>query len=156
MGTIEITVKNASKLERTLTEIFGFVVKERSEEQILFQAIDGQSFGEILVKELDGPSEKPGRGSIHHLALRAKDDEELTYWNEQVRKRGFTSSGIVDRYYFKSLYFRESNGILFEIATDGPGFTVDADIATLGEKLDLPTFLEGRREAIENNLEPLD
>ncbi|HWK21872.1 MAG TPA: ring-cleaving dioxygenase [Ureibacillus sp.] len=156
MGTIEITVKNASKLERTLTEIFGFVVKERSEEQILFQAIDGQSFGEILVKELDGPSEKPGRGSIHHIALRAKDDEELTYWNEQVRKRGFTSSGIVDRFYFKSLYFRESNGILFEIATDGPGFTVDADIATLGEKLDLPPFLEGRREEIENNLEPLD
>ena len=156
MGTIEITVKNASKIEKTLTEIFGFIVKERSEEQILLQAIEGQGFGEILVKELDGPSEKPGRGSIHHLALRAKDDEELAYWNDQVKQRGFQSSGIVDRFYFKSLYFRESNGVLFEIATDAPGFTVDADIATLGAKLDLPPFLEERRQEIERNLEPLD
>ena len=156
MGTIEITVKNAGKLEKTLTELFGFVVKERTKEQILFQSIEGQGFGEILVKELDGPSEKPGRGSIHHLALRAKDDEELAYWDEQVKQRGFHSSGIVDRFYFKSLYFRESNGILFEIATDGPGFTVDADVKTLGEKLDLPPFLEERRQEIENRLEPLD
>ncbi|MDI7742337.1 ring-cleaving dioxygenase [Lysinibacillus fusiformis] len=156
MGTIEITVKNTSKLEKTLTEIFGFIIKERSNDQILFQAIEGQGFGEILVKEMDGPSEKPGRGSIHHLALRAKDDKELAYWNEQVKQRGFHSSGIVDRFYFKSLYFRESNGILFEIATDEPGFTVDADIATLGEKLDLPPFLEEQRQEIENNLEPLD
>ncbi len=156
MATIEITVKNASKLEKTLTEIFGFAVKERVDGHILFQAIEGQGFGEILVKELDGPSERPGRGSIHHLALRAKDDVELAYWNEQVKQRGFHSSGIVDRFYFKSLYFRESNGILFEIATDDPGFTVDADIATLGEKLDLPPFLEERRQEIESKLEPLD
>ncbi|PYF08552.1 ring-cleaving dioxygenase [Ureibacillus chungkukjangi] len=156
MGTIEITVKNAGKLVKTLTEIFGFVVRERNEEQILLQSIEGQGFGEILVKELDGPSEKPGRGSIHHLALRAKDDEELAYWDEQVKQRGFHSSGVVDRFYFKSLYFRESNGILFEIATDGPGFTVDADVKTLGEKLDLPPFLEERRQEIENRLEPLD
>ncbi|MFC7686164.1 ring-cleaving dioxygenase [Ureibacillus sp. GCM10028918] len=156
MGTIEITVKSASKLERALTELFGFIVKEHFEEQVLLQAIDGQAFGEILVKELDGPSEKPGRGSIHHLALRAKDNEDLAYWNEQVKMRGFHTSGIVDRFYFKSLYFRESNGILFEIATDDPGFTVDADIKTLGEKLDLPPFLEDRRQEIESNLEPLD
>lgn len=156
MGTIEITVKNAGKLEKTLSEIFQFVVKERSEEYILLQSIEGQGFGEILVKELVGPSEKPGRGSIHHLALRAKDDEQLAYWDEQVKERGFQTSGIVDRFYFKSLYFRESNGILFEIATDAPGFTVDADIETLGEKLDLPPFLEERRVEIENKLEPLD
>lgn len=156
MGTIEITVKNSSKLEKTLTEVLEFVVKERSAEHIVFQSIKGQCFSEILVKEMDGPSERPGRGSIHHLALRAKDDEELAYWNERVKERGFHSSGIVDRYYFKSLYFRESNGILFEIATDAPGFTVDADIETLGEKLDLPPFLEERRIEIERRLEPLD
>ncbi len=156
MGTIEITVKNSSKLERTLTEIFQFVVKERLAEYVLLQSIKGQGFGEILVKEMDGPSERPGRGSIHHLALRAKDDEELSYWNEKVKERGYQSSGIVDRFYFKSLYFRESNGILFEIATDAPGFTVDADVETLGEKLDLPPFLEERRDEIESKLEPLD
>ncbi|RTQ92476.1 ring-cleaving dioxygenase [Lysinibacillus telephonicus] len=156
MGTIEITVKNSSKLEKTLTEVLEFVVKERSAEHIVFQSIKGQGFGEILVKEMDGPSERPGRGSIHHLALRAKDDEELNYWNEKIKERGFHSSGIVDRFYFKSLYFRESNGILFEIATDAPGFTVDADIETLGETLDLPPFLEERRVEIERRLEPLD
>lgn len=156
MGAIEITVKNRNKLERTLTELFGYVVKESSEEEILLQSIEGESFGEIVVKQLDGANEKPGKGSIHHLAIRAKDDEELAYWEEQVKARGFSSSGIVDRYYFKSLYFRESNGILFEIATDGPGFIVDADIETLGEKLDLPPFLEDRREEIESQLESLD
>ncbi|MDN4494805.1 ring-cleaving dioxygenase [Ureibacillus aquaedulcis] len=156
MGTIEIIVKNAGKLERTLTELFGFIVKERSKEQILLQSIEGQRFGEILVRELNGPGEKPGRGSIHHLALRAKDDEELAYWNKKVRERGFQTSGIVDRFYFKSLYFRESNGILFEIATDDPGFTVDSDVETLGEELALPPFLEDRREEIESSLEPLD
>ena len=156
MGTIEITVKNAGKIEKTLSEIFGFIVKERLEEGVLLEAIAGQGFGEILVKEMDGPSEKPGRGSIHHLALRAKDDEQLAYWNEKVIERGFHSSGVVDRYYFKSLYFRESNGILFEIATDDPGFTVDSDVKTLGEELALPPFLEQRRQEIENNLEALD
>jgi len=156
MGTIEITVKNAGKIEKTLSEIFGFIVKNRSDEGILLEAMAGQGFGEILVKEMDGPNEKPGRGSIHHLALRAKDDEQLAYWNEKVIERGFHSFGVVDRYYFKSLYFRESNGILFEIATDDPGFTVDSDVKTLGEDLALPPFLEDRRQEIENNLEPLD
>jgi glyoxalase family protein len=66
------------------------------------------------------------------------------------------NSGIVDRFYFKSLYFRESNGILFEIATDGPGFLVDGDINTLGEQLDLPDFLEPMREDIVAKLKPID
>ena len=71
-------------------------------------------------------------------------------------QRGFQSSGIIDRFYFKSLYFRESNGILFEIATDGPGFTVDGDVEHLGEKLDLPPFLEDQRAEIEANLAPIE
>ena len=78
--------------------------------------------------------------------------KNLSYWDEQVKQRGFHSSGIVDRYYFKSLYFRESNGILFEIATDGPGFTIDGDdMETLGEKLDLPPFLEDRGQKLKQN-----
>lgn len=113
-------------------------------------------FGEIVAKSLDGPLEKPGRGSIHHLAIRVRDDKELAYWDEQVRKKKFYSTGIIDRYYFKSLYFRESNGILFEIATDGPGFTIDGDVETLGEQLDLPPFLEERRDEIEAKLKPIE
>ncbi|MGE7543654.1 ring-cleaving dioxygenase [Sporosarcina newyorkensis] len=156
MGAVEITVRRLDKLARTLTEIFGYTQISRTEDEAIFQSIEGQVFGEIVVKSIDGPSEKPGRGSIHHLAIRVKDDAELAYWDEQVRANGFHSSGIVDRFYFKSLYFRESNGVLFEIATDGPGFTIDGDIETLGEKLDLPPFLEGRRAEIEEKLQPIE
>lgn len=156
MGTVEMTVKNLSKLTSTLTEVFGYTIAEQDEGTARFQSINGDIFGEIYAIEQDGPSEKPGRGSIHHLAIRVKNDEELEYWNEQVKKRGFHSSGIVDRFYFKSIYFRESNGILFEIATDGPGLLRDGNIDTLGEQLDLPDFLEARREEIIGKLNPIE
>jgi glyoxalase family protein len=68
---------------------------------------------------------------------------------------GVRSSGKIDRFYFRSLYFREPNGILFEIATDGPGFATDESVETLGERLALPPFLEGRRREIEAGLRPL-
>ncbi|MGM9928840.1 MAG: ring-cleaving dioxygenase [Bacillus sp. (in: firmicutes)] len=156
MGSVEITVRRLDKLVRTLTEMFGYTEVSRTEDEAIFQSVQGEVFGEIVVKYLDGPTEKPGRGSIHHLAIRVKNDEELMYWDEQVRAQVFQSSGIVDRFYFKSLYFRESNGILFEIATDGPGFTIDGDVETLGEKLDLPPFLENRRAEIEHKLKPIE
>lgn len=156
MGSVEMTVRRLDKMASTLTEMFGYTEVSRSEEEAIFQSIKGEAFGEIVVKYLDGPTEKSGRGSIHHLAIRVKNDAELAYWEEQVIQRGFQSSGIIDRFYFKSLYFRESNGILFEIATDGPGFTVDGDVEHLGEKLDLPPFLEDQRAEIEANLAPIE
>ncbi|KWU63492.1 glyoxalase [Bacillus mycoides] len=156
MGSVEMTVRRLDKLASTLTDIFGYTEVSRSDEEAIFQSIKGEAFGEIVVKYLDGPTEKPGRGSIHHLAIRVKNSEELAYWEEQVMQKGFHSSGIIDRFYFKSLYFRESNGILFEIATDGPGFTVDGDVEHLGEKLDLPSFLEDQRAEIEANLAPIE
>lgn len=156
MGSVEITVKRLDKLARTLTDLFGYKVVSQTEEEAIFQSIDGEVFGEIVVKSLDGPTEKPGRGSIHHLAIRVQNEAELAHWDEQVRKRGFHSTGILDRFYFHSLYFRESNGILFEIATDGPGFTKDRSIETLGEQLDLPPFLEEHREEIEATLTPIE
>lgn len=156
MGTVEMTVRNVDKLAKTLTDMFGYIEVSRSEQEAIYQSVEGQVLGEIVVKQQDGPSEKPGRGSIHHLAIRVKNEEEIAYWNEVVKKRGFQSTGVIDRFYFKSLYFRESNGILFEIATDGPGFTADSNVEDLGEKLDLPPFLEGRRAEIEAGLTPLE
>lgn len=156
MGPVEITVRRLGKLVNTLTGMFGYTEVSRTDSEAVFQSIQGEVFGEIVVKQMDGPAEKPGRGSIHHLAIRAKNDEELEYWAEQVKQKGFHSSGIVDRHYFKSMYFRESNGILFEIATDGPGFMVDSDVEHLGEKLDLPPFLEDRRAEIEASLSPIE
>lgn len=97
-----------------------------------------------------------GAGSVHHVALRAPDREHLLAWLSHLNRFGIRTSGEVDRFWFRSLYFREPNGILFEIATDGPGFGVDEDLATLGEKVVLPPFLEHRREAILANLKPID
>ncbi|EJS67822.1 ring-cleaving dioxygenase [Bacillus cereus] len=156
MGTVEMTVRSLNKLSKTLTELFGYKEVSRSDNEGLYQSVSGQSFGEILVKEQEGERERPGKGSIHHLAIRVKNDEELNYWNEAVKNRGFQTTGVIDRFYFKSLYFRESNGILFEIATDGPGFTVDSVVEELGKELDLPPFLEERRQEIEEKLIPLD
>ncbi|UQW97226.1 ring-cleaving dioxygenase [Rummeliibacillus sp. G93] len=156
MGPVEITVRRLEKLANTLTDLFGYTTVHYSEDEAIFQSIKGEPFGEIIVKYLDGPTERPGRGSIHHLAIRAKDEEELAFWEEKVRARGFHTSSIIDRFYFKSLYFRESNGILFEIATDGPGFAIDGDVEHLGEKLDLPPFLEERRAEIEAHLSPIE
>ena len=96
-----------------------------------------------------------GAGGVHHVAFRTNDNAELTEWAKRVREYRVPSSGEVERYYFRSLYFREPNGILFEIATDGPGFAVDEPLETLGESLSLPPFLEPKRAAIEANLQPL-
>lgn len=99
---------------------------------------------------------RPGAGSVHHVAFRVPDEEQYLAWAERLTKIGLNHSGPVDRYYFRSLYFREPNGILFELATDGPGFAVDEPMETLGERLALPPFLESRRPEIEAGLKPLN
>jgi glyoxalase family protein len=103
----------------------------------------------------DLPAARQGAGGVHHVAFRTPDVEHLHRWTERLRELRIPSSGEVERYYFRSLYFREPNGILFEIATDGPGFTVDEPLETLGEGLALPPFLESRRATIEAGLKPL-
>ncbi len=99
---------------------------------------------------------RQGAGGVHHVAFRTPTFEEHAEWVERVSELRIPNSGLVDRYYFRSLYFREPNGILFEIASDGPGFAVDEDEATLGEKVVLPPFLEPRRAEIVANLQPID
>jgi glyoxalase family protein len=96
-----------------------------------------------------------GAGGVHHVAFRTPDIAQYEAWAARLGSIRLPSSGPVDRYYFRSLYFREPNGILIEIATDGPGFAVDEPMATLGESLALPPFLEGKRAAIEAGLKPL-
>ncbi len=96
-----------------------------------------------------------GAGGVHHVAFRTPDIEQIHQWAARLQEFRLPSSGEVERYYFRSLYFREPNGILFEIATDGPGFTVDEPLESLGERLSLPPFLEGKRAAIEAKLKPL-
>jgi glyoxalase family protein len=104
----------------------------------------------------DLPFARLGAGGVHHVAFRTPTEEEYHEWHDRLNSMGVRNSGEIDRYYFRSLYFREPNGILFEIATDGPGFAVDEDPATLGDRVALPPFLEGDREAIVANLKPID
>ena len=96
----------------------------------------------------------PGAGGVHHVAFRTPD-ADYDAWADRLKSLRVPNSGKVDRFWFRSLYFREPNGILFELASDGPGFGVDEPMDKLGETLVLPPFLEGRRSEIEAGLKPL-
>ncbi|HEX2722543.1 MAG TPA: ring-cleaving dioxygenase [Gemmatimonadaceae bacterium] len=102
------------------------------------------------------PRARLGAGGVHHVAFRTPDEAEYHAWAKRLNEFGIPNSGEIDRYYFRSLYFREPGHILFEIATDGPGFGVDEDPSTLGERVALPPFLESRREEIVSNLKQID
>jgi glyoxalase family protein len=112
--------------------------------------------GVVDVKET--PGERRGRwgvGAVHHLAWRVDDDAHQLAVREQVEAGGANATPVIDRFWFKSVYFKEPGGVLFELATDGPGFAVDEDPEHLGESLVLPPFLQPYREKIESTLRPL-
>jgi glyoxalase family protein len=97
-----------------------------------------------------------GAGTVHHIAWRAKDEEDLLRWRSLLQDKGYYPTEIRDRNYFKAVYFHEEGGILFEIATDPPGFSVDEPVAELGKKLMLPSWLESKREELEETLPPVE
>ena len=109
-----------------------------------------------LATRPDLPRERLGRGGVHHVAFRIPNEEEYNIWAKRIHDNGLINSGKVERYYFKALYFREPNHILFELSTDTPGFDVDEPIESLGNRLALPPFLEPKRQEIEANLRPLE
>jgi glyoxalase family protein len=138
--------------KRILTEILGF---EATGEGV-FETTGPTSHGRVrLVSSTGGGFGRVGAGGVHHVAFRVRDDDELLELKERVEGLGLKTSGYVDRFYFHSLYFREPGGILFELATDGPGFASDEDREHLGENLALPPFLESQRLRIEAGLKPL-
>jgi glyoxalase family protein len=106
----------------------------------------------VVVRD-DLPRARYGAGGVHHVALRVVAEQSLTDWSGQLHALGYHNSGVVDRHYFTSLYVREPNGVLFELASDGPGFDVDGALGV--ERLSLPPFLEPRRAEIEARLKPL-
>lgn len=141
--------------KRVLQEVLGFESVHRDGVEIL-EVRSESSLGEIRLVPPTSP--RPGRvgaGGVHHVAFRVRDDEELNAFQQKIEAVGLQTSGFVNRHYFHSLYFREPGGILFELATDGPGMHVDEDPSALGERLSLPPFLEPRRAEIEQNLKPI-
>jgi glyoxalase family protein len=161
LGPIMLTVSSLQATSKVLTEILGYREKGKYSSNefdiIVFETGEGGTGAEIhLLERSDLPKERPGRGSVHHVALRVEDEEELRKWVQFIKENRIPSSGFVERYYFKSLYFRDPNGILFELATDGPGFEGDESFEHLGERLALPPYFEDQRASIEAKLEPLD
>lgn len=110
---------------------------------------------DLLVRPL-GPRGRTAAGTIHHVAWRTPDGDEQRHWRQWIRSLGLSVSDVIDRFWFRSIYFREAGGVLFEIATDGPGFGVDEPLAALGTALVLPPWLEPQRAVIERALLPIE
>lgn len=116
----------------------------------------GDALGRFLDVVLDKDA-RPGRmgaGSVHHIAFRASDDSAQLDWQNELG-RSVSVTPVQDRTYFHSIYFREPGGVLFEIATDAPGFLIDEPVESLGEALRIPTWFEPRRSLIEARLQPI-
>jgi glyoxalase family protein len=162
LGPITISVPKLEKTDRVLREVLSMQPVRQyggsgeTPAVHVYQMAEAGAAAELHVAVEPGlPFARQGAGGVHHVAFRTSM-ADYQAWAERLDQAGMPSSGPVDRYYFRSLYFREPNGILFEIATDEPGFTADEPLETLGERLALPPFLESRRQEIEANLKPLN
>jgi glyoxalase family protein len=109
-----------------------------------------------LLVDPNTPRGQVAVGTIHHVAWRTPDDDQQRQWWQEIQGLGVPISEIIDRFWFHSIYFREPGGVLFEIATDGPGFSVDEAPVDLGTRLVLPPWLEPQRTEIERALPPID
>ncbi|MBF9034543.1 ring-cleaving dioxygenase [Rhodobacterales bacterium HKCCE2091] len=146
---------------KLLTGIFGYeeqgVEKTDGIERLRFSAPGGAKGSVVDLIRSDAPSiGRQGAGSIHHVAFRAETNDIQLEWREKVAEAGHNVTPVIDRQYFNAIYFREPGGVLFEIATDPPGFAVDEPQAELGKSLKLPPQYEGMRDRIERVLPPLE
>lgn len=147
---VTLTLQNSAATARVLTDVFGYRMQQQEGNRMRFvtDAVETAN----LIDILEDPAASRGRnaaGTNHHIAFRVKDDRILMEFREKVLSAGMNITPKIDRDYFYSLYFREPGGVLFEIATDNPGFTVDEPLAELGSTLKLPKRYEGSREEIE-------
>jgi glyoxalase family protein len=161
LGPIVLSVHDLARTAVVLTAVMNmrqvrsYAAPGAKAEVQVFAMGEGGPAAELHVIEQDGAMARQGAGGVHHVAFRTPDETQYHAWTQRLGELRIPNSGEVDRFYFRSLYFREPNGILFEIATDGPGFATDEPMQTLGEKLALPPFLEPRRAEIEAGLKPI-
>lgn len=162
LGPVVISVPDLGPTEAVLTGVMGMTrlgehASPDGEGRVhVFSMGEGGPQAQLHVAVQPGlPIARQGAGAVHHLAFRVPDTATLQDWAAHLDALRIPNSGEVERYYFRSIYFREPGGNLFEIATDGPGFDVDEPRETMGEALSLPPFLESRRAEIEAGLVPL-
>jgi glyoxalase family protein len=162
LGPIHLDVRDLSRTAMVLQGVMNMrhlrdyaAADSKADVQVFAMGEGGPGAELHVIEQKDLPVARQGAGGVHHVAFRTPDETQYHGWTRRLRELGIPNSGEVDRFYFRSLYFREPNGILFEIATDGPGFATDEPMDKLGEKLALPPFLEPRRAAIEAGLKPI-
>lgn len=157
LGPVHITIENFDHFRQVLERVMEFKLTAENGSSYLFEVGEGGNGASIIVEHNDQlPSARQGFGTVHHAAFRVEDKEMLLDWQQHFESFGFNTSGYVNRYFFESLYTRVAPQILFELATDGPGFMGDEPYETLGEKLSLPPFFESKREQIEQLVRPID
>jgi glyoxalase family protein len=155
--SVSAALEGYERTARLLTDSFGYRLIEQSGNRFRFTAPDDTAPGRI-VDLLCLPDTQMGRvaaGSVHHIAFRAKNDAEQLKWREHLVNLGYDVTPVIDRTYFHSIYFREPGGVLFEIATEPPGFTLDEKLKELGTQLQLPPGMESARSQIEKILPPI-
>ena len=137
--------------------IMGMVLYDNEHNRYRFKMKDDDSSGNFYDVMIDphAQSGRQGGGTVHHIAFRAKTNNEQKYWQNLLMESGFSVTPIIDRKYFKSIYFHEPGGVVFEIATDPPGFSVDEPYERLGRELKLPDQYEPMRAEIESRLPTL-
>jgi glyoxalase family protein len=151
-----LEIQSANLTERLLTEVFGFEFVGEEKNRRRF-AVESDTSGKRLdlIERRESGFGHIAAGTVHHIAFRAANDEEQVEWRATLAELGFAVTPVIDRQYFHSIYFREPGGILFEIATDNPGFATDEPVEHLGESLRLPPQYEEHRSAIEQALPPI-
>ncbi len=159
---VRLTLRKLEPSARFLTEVLGFRSSStyqtpQQTSVTVFEVGHGGPGTQVHVEiQPEWPFHRfVGIGGVHHVAFRTPNEEEHLQWRNRIAPVNPTVTPVIDRFYFRSIYFREPGGVLFEIATDGPGFAVDEDAATLGERLSLPPFLESQRGTIESHLRPI-
>jgi len=153
---ITITHRETGPTAALIADVLGFTGAGSEGNRHRFLAGRGNDVARIdLVALPNAPAARQSAGSVHHIAWRVKDDEEQLQWRRKLGAAGAAPTKVIDRCYFHSIYFHEPGGVLFEIATDPPGFAVDEAVPALGTRLQLPPWLEPERALIERHLPPL-
>ena len=154
--SVTLTVAETAGTIDLLTNTMGFRSAAKEGNRMRFETGSGGPHSIVdVVESPEGPVGEESIGTVHHVAWRTPDASAQVAWRDLLVKAGRNVTPVIDRWYFKSIYFREPGGVLFEIATDGPGFTVDEPVEKLGTTLSLPPWFQVRREHLDQILTPI-